>query len=58
MSNLSSGESVASIRVRLPIKCGFYTRLYGTLFEENGHCLWHLQFSLDMDGKMVRPVLL
>ena len=25
-------ESAASIRVRLLIKCGFYTRLYGMLF--------------------------
>ena len=31
---LELGESAASIRVRLLIKCGFYTRLYGTLAHQ------------------------
>ena len=52
---LEFGESAASIWVRLLIKCGFYTRLYGTYtIVENVQNRERERFNLDQTGRWER----
>ena len=55
--HLEFGESAASIRVRLLVKCGFYTRLYGSLaliIIKNYNLLVCYFVAINMMNKCVR----
>ena len=50
---LEFGESAASIRVRLLIKCGFYTRLYGKLKVSGENSTHFAKITVPWEGDAV-----